>query len=231
MTYILQAYILSRFTVSRDHTRNKLYPNKTSPQDTNISATWLFQQWPLISYHHLPPPQPLPSDDNRLERLDPKGCPPLGRKSHLSYRILPSRASQQPAPSHHGPPPRPHQPWTSQLPPDSTTTTTTTSPSSLTPQPPRWPSGRSGVRIPPATAFSGSSHTSDFKIGTPVATLPDASRYRVIAGTGWTGVSILWLGELGKWICNLYLSVAGRTIVWADPSLRYTSMLLGQPTN
>ena len=26
-------------------------------------------------------------DDNRLERLDPKGCPPLGRKSHPSYRI------------------------------------------------------------------------------------------------------------------------------------------------
>ena len=35
--------------------------------------------------------------------------------------------------------------------------------------------------------FSGSSHTtdaSDFKIGTPVATLPGAWRYRVSAGTG-----------------------------------------------
>ena len=30
--------------------------------------------------------------------------------------------------------------------------------------------------------FPGSSHTSDFKIGTPVATLPDARRYRVSAG-------------------------------------------------
>ena len=39
--------------------------------------------------------------------------------------------------------------------------------------------------------FSGSSHTSDFKIGTPVATLPGAWRYRVSAGTGWPGVSIL----------------------------------------
>ena len=39
--------------------------------------------------------------------------------------------------------------------------------------------------------FSGSSHTSDLKIGTPVATLPGASRYRVSAGTGRTGVSIL----------------------------------------
>ena len=39
--------------------------------------------------------------------------------------------------------------------------------------------------------FSGSSHTSDLKIGTPVATLPGAWRYRVNAGTGWSGVSIL----------------------------------------
>ena len=39
--------------------------------------------------------------------------------------------------------------------------------------------------------FSGSSHTSDFKIGTPVATLPGAWRYRVSNGTGQPGVSIL----------------------------------------
>ena len=39
--------------------------------------------------------------------------------------------------------------------------------------------------------FSGLSHTSDSKIGTPVATLPGAWRYRVSAGTGWPGVSIL----------------------------------------
>ena len=60
--------------------------------------------------------------------------------------------------------------------------------------------------------------------------------YRVRAGTGWPGASILWLGEVESWICNFYLSVAARKIVWADPSLRYTSMLLGhkasnQPTN
>ena len=42
-----------------------------------------------------------------------------------------------------------------------------------------------------AGIFSGSSHTSDLKIGTPVATLPGAWRYRVSAGTGWPGVSIL----------------------------------------
>ena len=39
--------------------------------------------------------------------------------------------------------------------------------------------------------FSGSSHTSDLKIGTPVATLPGDRHYRVSAGTGRPGVSIL----------------------------------------
>ena len=39
--------------------------------------------------------------------------------------------------------------------------------------------------------LSGSSHTSDLIIVTPVATLPGAWRYRVSAGTDWLGVSIL----------------------------------------
>ena len=39
--------------------------------------------------------------------------------------------------------------------------------------------------------FSGSIHTSDLKIGTPVATLPGAWRDRVSTGTGRPGVSIL----------------------------------------
>ena len=39
--------------------------------------------------------------------------------------------------------------------------------------------------------FSGSSHTDDFKRGTPVATLPSAWRYRISVGTGWPGASIL----------------------------------------
>ena len=52
------------------------------------------------------------------------------------------------------------------------------------------------LKIPglnPACAgiFSGSSHTSDLKIGTPVATLSGAWRYKVSTGTGWPGVSIL----------------------------------------
>ena len=76
--------------------------------------------------------------------------------------------------------------------------------------------------------FSGSSHTSDLKIGTPVATLPGAWQYRVSAETGRPGVSILWLGEVESLICNFYLSVAARKIVRADPPLRYTSMLLGR---
>ena len=44
-------------------------------------------------------------------------------------------------------------------------------------------------------------------------TLPCAWRYRVSAGTGWPGVSILWLGGMESWICNFYLSVAARKIV------------------
>ena len=53
-------------------------------------------------------------------------------------------------------------------------------------------SGRSRLRIPLALRFlSGSSHTSDFKIATPVASRPGAWHYRLIAVTGWPGVSIL----------------------------------------
>ena len=39
--------------------------------------------------------------------------------------------------------------------------------------------------------FFGSSHTHDFNIGTPVATLLGAWHYRVSAETGWPSVSIL----------------------------------------
>ena len=75
--------------------------------------------------------------------------------------------------------------------------------------------------------FFGWSHTIDLKIEIPVATLPGAWRCRVSAWTGWPGVSILWLGEIGSVIYNFYLSVAACTIVWAEPTLGYTSMLLG----
>ena len=46
--------------------------------------------------------------------------------------------------------------------------------------------------------FSGPSHTSDLRNGTPVASLPGARRYRVSAGTGLPGVSTPWLGELER---------------------------------
>ena len=39
--------------------------------------------------------------------------------------------------------------------------------------------------------FSRLSVASDFKIGSPVATLPGSLGHRVSAGTGWPGVSIL----------------------------------------
>ena len=81
-----------------------------------------------------------------------------------------------------------------------------------------------------AGIFSGSSHTSDLKTGTPVATLPGTWRFtdRVSTGTGRPGVSILWPDEVESLICSFNLSVAARRIVWGDPSLRYTSLLLGR---
>ena len=71
--------------------------------------------------------------------------------------------------------------------------------------------------------ISETSHTSDLKIDTP-----GVWRYRVGAGTGRPGVSILRPGEVESWICDFYLSVAARKIVCADPSLKCTSMLLGR---
>ena len=59
-------------------------------------------------------------------------------------------------------------------------------------------------------------------------TLPGAWRYRVSTGTDWpVSVYCDWV----RWtflVCNFYLSVAARKIVWADPSQRYTCMLLGR---
>ena len=62
------------------------------------------------------------------------------------------------------------------------------------------------VRIsrPPRDDFSVLSDASDLQIGTPVATLPGAWRYRVSAGSGRPGASIL---------CNFYLNVPAHTLV------------------
>ena len=55
--------------------------------------------------------------------------------------------------------------------------------------------------------FSGSSHTSDFKIGTPVATLPGAWRYKVSTGTGWpVSVNCDWV----RWKVLSATSISGR---------------------
>ena len=71
-------------------------------------------------------------------------------------------------------------------------------------RPPRWPCGKAsasraedpGFESRLRRDFSGSSHTSDFKIGTPVATPPGAWRYRVSTGTGRPDVSILnWVRQ------------------------------------
>ena len=95
--------------------------------------------------------------------------------------------------------------------------------------PPHWPGGK---------VFT--SRAVDL-VFTPVATLPGASYYWVSAGAGWSGVSILWLGEIESLILwlgeiesligNFYLSVAACAVVWADRSPRYASMLLGCWTN
>ena len=76
-------------------------------------------------------------------------------------------------------------------------------------------------------SFSRLSHTIDLNIGTPVATLPGTSCCRISTGTGWPDVSILYLGEIESLICNFCLNAAVCAIIRADPSLRYTSMLLG----
>ena len=50
----------------------------------------------------------------------------------------------------------------------------------------------------------------------------------------WPGVGILWLGKMESLVCNFYLSVAARKIVWADPSLRHSHVagtLSNQQTN
>ena len=79
-----------------------------------------------------------------------------------------------------------------------------------------------------AGIFSGSSHTSDSKIGTPVATLPGAWRYRVSTGTGRPGVSIQWLGEVERLICNFYLSVATSISVWQHIKMSILGCVLEQ---
>ena len=55
--------------------------------------------------------------------------------------------------------------------------------------------------------------------GTLVVTLPSAGCSIITAGTGWSGVNVVWPCEIAFLICSFYLSVAECQIVWAD--LRY----------
>ena len=60
-------------------------------------------------------------------------------------------------------------------------------------RPPRERKIQGSIPAGAVRVFPGSSHTSNLKNGTPVATLPGAWRYRVSAWTGWLGVSICCL--------------------------------------
>ena len=70
-----------------------------------------------------------------------------------------------------------------------------------------------------------SSHTSDLKTGTLLATLPDARHYRVSARAGWPAVSLLRPGEIASLIGNLCVSVASCEIVCLGYSLHVAGML------
>ena len=78
--------------------------------------------------------------------------------------------------------------------------------------------------------FSRSSHTIDLKKKLALQWIPCQAPgvCMISAGTGWPGVCILCLVEIESLICHVCLSVVARTLTWADPSLRYTSMLLGR---
>ena len=81
--------------------------------------------------------------------------------------------------------------------------------------------------------FSRSSHTNDLKTGTPVDTLPGTWCYRVSTETGWTSVSILWLGEMESLICNFYsvwqhIKLSEQTRPWGTLACCWD---IKQPTN
>ena len=57
-------------------------------------------------------------------------------------------------------------------------------------------------------AQEGEEYTSDLKMDTPVATLPDTWQYRVSARTDRPGGSITRLNGMASLICNVCLSVA-----------------------
>ena len=110
----------------------------------------------------------------------------------------------------------------------------------LPPAPPRWPSVKASASTAEDPGFESCLRWDFFRVeshqwlknwhssGCPARHLALYLFYRVSTGTGQPGVSILWLGEVERLISNFYLCVAARKIVWADPSLRYTNLLLGR---
>ena len=103
--------------------------------------------------------------------------------------------------------------------------------------PPRWPNGKASASRAEDPGFE-SRLCRDFFRGRVIPVTQKLALQSlpcqapgvigVSSGTCRPGVSILWLGEVESWICSFYLGVAAREIVWADPSLRYTSLLLGR---
>ena len=76
-------------------------------------------------------------------------------------------------------------------------------------------------------SFPWSSHSSDLKIctGTLMAALP-GTWHDWVARTGWTGVSVLWLGDIAWLICNLCLSMTAHTVVEDGHSLKLVTTQL-----
>ena len=67
--------------------------------------------------------------------------------------------------------------------------------------PPQWPGGKADLGLNPAFStwgFFPGRQTCDLNTGVPVATLPGVWHKRFSAGTGWHGVSMLWLGEIAS---------------------------------
>ena len=80
----------------------------------------------------------------------------------------------------------------------------------------------------PCGAFSRSSHPSNFKIGTPVAALPGAWRYRVSAGNGRPGVSIPRVWSAASVIVWQHTQLSEQIRPWDTPACCWDVM---QPTN
>ena len=84
------------------------------------------------------------------------------------------------------------------------------------------------------TSNSGMTLNGIYDYGKPRTTRSGGSYPAICLALIWSVLGLVYLaiilslGEIQSLICNFYLSVAACTIVWADPSLRHTGMLLGR---